>query len=142
MTAKLPHLTRLLKYRNEHVINRYRKEQQCSKAVANRTFTELLKYFWLAQKKNISQENIFVAIYPEMAHIDAMWHVFLLFTREYQAFCHKYFGEFFHHTPATSHPTIGLKKFKQHFSTFLNYTYDHLGEESVKFWFKDLLSKK
>jgi hypothetical protein len=32
--------------------------------------------------------------------VDEMWHEFILFTREYQAFCARAFGEFLHHTPA------------------------------------------
>ncbi len=32
--------------------------------------------------------------------VDEAWHEFLLFTREYQKFCHKAFGRYFHHHPA------------------------------------------
>ena len=31
--------------------------------------------------------------------VDVAWHEFILFTQEYQNFCHKGFGRFFHHTP-------------------------------------------
>ena len=31
---------------------------------------------------------------------DDLWHEFILYTREYDAFCRRAFGGFFHHTPA------------------------------------------
>jgi hypothetical protein len=34
--------------------------------------------------------------------VDQAWHEFILFTREYAAFCHRAFGEFIHHVPRTS----------------------------------------
>lgn len=32
--------------------------------------------------------------------VDDLWHEFILYTRNYDAFCQKAFGRFFHHTPA------------------------------------------
>ena len=32
--------------------------------------------------------------------VDDLWHEFILYTRNYQQFCDKAFGRFFHHTPA------------------------------------------
>lgn len=32
--------------------------------------------------------------------VDDLWHEFILFTRDYQAFCARAFGQFLHHTPA------------------------------------------
>jgi len=34
--------------------------------------------------------------------VDEVWHTFILFTREYAAFCREAFGEFIHHVPRTS----------------------------------------
>ena len=34
--------------------------------------------------------------------VDEVWHTFILFTREYAAFCQEAFGEFIHHVPRTS----------------------------------------
>src|SRR5215475_10657904 len=38
---------------------------------------------------------------------DDLWHEFILYTRDYDAFCRRAFGEFLHHTPAvvlSEHP--------------------------------------
>jgi hypothetical protein len=32
--------------------------------------------------------------------VDDLWHEFILYTKNYDAFCRKAFGRFFHHTPA------------------------------------------
>jgi len=34
--------------------------------------------------------------------VDVLWHEFIVFTQDYQAFCHKAFGEFLHHRPFSS----------------------------------------
>lgn len=34
--------------------------------------------------------------------VDEVWHAFILFTREYAAFCQNAFGTFIHHVPRTS----------------------------------------
>ncbi len=47
--------------------------------------------------------------------VDDLWHEFILYTREYQAFCEASFGRFFHHSPAVtlssaSDSASGLKR--------------------------------
>jgi uncharacterized low-complexity protein len=39
--------------------------------------------------------------------VDEVWHAFILFTREYAAFCQDVFGEFIHHVPRTSRTQAG-----------------------------------
>jgi hypothetical protein len=34
--------------------------------------------------------------------VDDLWHEFILYTRNYQAFCRRAFGRFLHHTPAVA----------------------------------------
>ncbi len=41
--------------------------------------------------------------------IDEAWHQFILFTRQYMEFCHKYFGRYMPHSPSNS-PTDGQEK--------------------------------
>ena len=38
--------------------------------------------------------------------VDEVWHAFILFTREYAAFCQEAFGMFIHHVPRTSRTPI------------------------------------
>jgi hypothetical protein len=47
--------------------------------------------------------------------VDDLWHEFILYTKNYETFCSKAFGEFMHHTPAASlgaekHSNAGLRR--------------------------------
>lgn len=38
--------------------------------------------------------------------VDQVWHQFILFTRQYHAFCREFLGEYFHHNPKTSYTPL------------------------------------
>lgn len=54
-----------------------------------------LRQFFLAY---LQSGRRFVAMPSQVA--DDLWHEFILYTRQYDRFCKKAFGGFFHHTPA------------------------------------------
>ncbi|PHV12009.1 glycine-rich domain-containing protein [Chitinimonas sp. BJB300] len=54
-----------------------------------------LRQFFLAYQKSGYQ---YVSMPSQVA--DDLWHEFILYTKNYQAFCKKAFGRFLHHTPA------------------------------------------
>jgi len=54
-----------------------------------------LRHFFLAY---LNSGRKFVAMPSQAA--DDMWHEFILYTREYERFCRRAFGGFFHHSPA------------------------------------------
>lgn len=54
-----------------------------------------LRHFFLA---HLHSGRRFVSM-PSQA-VDDLWHEFILYTRQYQAFCQQAFGRFMHHTPA------------------------------------------
>lgn len=60
-------------------------------------------YSWLLLEfKRFLAMNMFmksVGMYSAM--VDEIWHAALLFSREYQEFCHDLFGEMIHHSPHT-----------------------------------------
>jgi hypothetical protein len=41
--------------------------------------------------------------------VDEFWHTFILFTRDYAAFCERHFGYFLHHTPTDDTDEARLK---------------------------------
>ena len=100
-------LDKLLAYKNEKILDRYRKDHPNNKCGAEEALTELLKFFWLGEK--LKKDKMFspddknlkfvCSIHSEMKEIDDMWHTFLLFTRDYADFSKKYFGSYIHHTP-------------------------------------------
>jgi hypothetical protein len=56
-----------------------------------------LRQFFLAYHKGGYR---FVSMPSQVA--DDLWHEFILYTRNYQAFCERAFGRFLHHTPAVA----------------------------------------
>lgn len=54
-----------------------------------------LRQFFLAYLKSGCR---FVSMPSQLA--DDLWHEFILYTRNYDQFCHRAFGRFLHHTPA------------------------------------------
>lgn len=56
---------------------------------------QALRQFFLAYLKSGRQ---FVSMPSQLA--DELWHEFILYTKNYEAFCRKAFGRFLHHTPA------------------------------------------
>ncbi|MFO1305040.1 MAG: hypothetical protein U1F54_14995 [Burkholderiales bacterium] len=69
-----------------------------------------LRQFFLAYHKSGRK---FVSMPSQAA--DDLWHEFILYTRNYQAFCKQAFGGFLHHTPAVAlggnrHDNAGLRR--------------------------------
>jgi len=65
--------------------------------------THGLRQFFLAHLKSGRK---YVSMPSQVA--DDLWHEFILYTRNYQAFCGKAFGKFLHHTPAVALSSSGL----------------------------------
>lgn len=141
-------LDEILLYTNQPVINRFTKEYPEKKEKAQLLFKDLLRFFWSSQKHFIDQKNNpnneeldFVFIMDEeMKDIDLMWHVFLLYTKDYMDFCDNYFGEYVHHLPdiVPNMPQDPIR-FQKNLERFLSYCYDNLGAQTVKRWFAEIV---
>jgi hypothetical protein len=87
-----------------------------SKDEYEEAFRELKKYFVLC---HVSSDG--VGMISET--VDEVWHQFILFTREYHAFCTKYFGHYFHHRPNLASTPIEAES-RQRFLTLYG---EHFG---------------
>src|SRR5262249_52864847 len=113
---------------------------------AEAIFDDLVRFLWGTRRHEIDKKNSpaddrlnFVYIMDaEMREIDQMWHVFLLYTRDYKNFCETYFGEILHHQPdlVPYFETQGFS-FLPNLEKFLDYNYDLLGPETIQRWFAD-----
>jgi hypothetical protein len=61
-------------------------------ALVARGLRQFFVAYLMSKKKRVSMPSQVV---------DDLWHEFILYTREYDAFCQKAFGQFLHHSPAT-----------------------------------------
>lgn len=133
-------LTQILTYRNPDVICRFTDLIDVSEDEAETLFSETLKFLYLSQ-----QPGIFIP--DELLILDEMWHNFILFTREYDAFCQQHFGRFVHHQPASKAEKMTNKtalevdkdaarlEFNEKLEVMMSAVYDHLGEDTVIKWF-------
>lgn len=92
-----PSLARALAYRNQHVIDRFREQWAVSADAGAELFTETKRLLWV---KHISESRGHsFGIDPALRILDEMWHVFVLHTREYSAYCQRVYGRYLHHAP-------------------------------------------
>lgn len=80
--------------RHEAVIRRIARHRKVSKRGAHRRFVEMLKFLDVCAT---SEETV-----SPPPRVDHAWHEFILFTRDYAAYCEERFGFFIHHDPAES----------------------------------------
>lgn len=149
---QLPDLNQLLVYRNPLTLKRFKRNYPQFADDAEDLFVDVMKYLWLSRKHQLDlatsgltpELDFSCNMHKEMRVIDEMWHTFILITKDYAKFCHHYFGEFMHHEPEVGDETgddkeIDVDRFEQELTRFLSYTYDHLGEKTVKRWFADYI---
>jgi hypothetical protein len=84
----------VMEYSNPLFIARYGKTKSLSEEIALKHFTELKK-FLIVCFENDGQGRI-----TPSRKLDEVWHDFILFTKDYQEFCIKYFGKMIHHKPS------------------------------------------
>lgn len=142
-------LEEILNYKNPAVVRRFQKEYPDKASRAEDIFTDLMRFFWGTKKhvvdrtRNPSNEelNFFFIMDDDMREIDHMWHIFLLYTRDYADYCQKYFGEYLHHQPdlVPYFENQGFK-FETNLEKFLNYSYELFGEAVIRRWFSNSLA--
>jgi hypothetical protein len=133
-------LAHLLGYRHEGVVQRFARIHDVSRERAVAVFGETLKWLWLARRAREARPlGLVLSIHPEIRGIDEMWHVFLLFTRDYAALCNKHLGGFVHHDPAPDGPDDALDEaaFAAELGAFYGFVHDELGEATLRAWFED-----
>jgi len=148
-TIKNVSLKRLLEYENPEVVARFCKDLGVSKKFASTVFKDMLRYLYLDAKfQRAMQAKVsgrtrkrlpkVVLVTKQMLIIDEMWHSFVLYTKDYTAFSHKYFGIYIHHVPAPAlkqTPTFIAELDRDEMYTYLKFIQDELGEDVVERWF-------
>jgi hypothetical protein len=84
----------ILSYENDRMLARYSNDKGVSLEEARRGFQAFKEFMVVCAVKpgpKITSDPI-----------DSMWHTFLLFTKEYRAFCEEYLGRFINHEPFES----------------------------------------
>lgn len=144
----LKSLKATLAYKNDNVIYRFTDNFAIDKKEATLIFKDCLRWLWLCanaaydRKEGVKNVPPKLAIDDSLAIIDEMWHNFLCFTKDYEAFCIKYFGLFIHHSPTTKKfnqklrerikKDISVQKKRRELQ--YNYIIDKLGSDVLSVW--------
>lgn len=134
-------LNNMLSYQNDDVLSRFTDMFEVTGEEAYDIFQETKKFLFVCQV-----EGIFIP--DDLLILDEMWHNFILFTKEYQSFCNRYFNRYFHHLPASKkekeaqkyknihEPEQARIEYVQKLEHVISTVYDQLGEETVRKWFQ------
>ncbi|WP_244306519.1 hypothetical protein [Paraburkholderia lacunae] len=90
----------LARYQHEGVIGKFRDEWDVEEAEALDIFSEMKKFLFVSE--HAQKQCIEFEVDEPILMIDKMWHHFILFTNDYEKFCHRFFGKMLHHIPFCS----------------------------------------
>ncbi len=80
-------------YSNAEVVVRIAEKLSCDEAKAQAVFGQMKQYLVAAALAPAGTSK------APSKDVDVAWHEFILFTRDYAAFCRVHFGFFIHHVP-------------------------------------------
>jgi len=101
-------LKRALAYNHPGVVDRFVYEYRVDRKFAETVFKDLRRYLWLVyfvtelKEKDLPElrgHDFKVPMFKFMNVMDHFWHVFLLFSEDYENFCEQHFGMRIHHVP-------------------------------------------
>lgn len=125
----LPQLEDLLTYDNDKVVAHFcRLYPTVDINTAKQIFKDLLGWLWVSVYREMNGQ-ITQFITP-LNHLDNMWHVFILHTRDYFAFCNVYFSRYLHHEVESEDTQSEFSA--NHLRELLSFCYDQLGEAWLK----------
>ena len=104
-----------------------RQHPEYDAAKANQLFQDLLSWMWLTLERK--QRGRDTWMFGPLLVLDAMWHIFILHTRDYSNFCQTHFGAYFHHDVES--PEDAHEQSPEALEDFLMDCFTHLGEAWV-----------
>ncbi|WP_309396323.1 glycine-rich domain-containing protein [Cerasicoccus maritimus] len=93
----------------------------CDAPTATEALTEAIRFLALVAQS--------VTPLTPSHKVDLAWHEFILFTRDYHAFCQQHFGKYIHHTPGGGTD----QNHRQYHATLAAYQ-AAFGPPSIRFW--------
>ena len=123
-------IARVMNYPIPDVIQRCKKDHGYSDEDMQILEKELKRY--LVMSEVLEDNKSGTGMYSE--DVDNLWHSFILFTKDYAAFCDTCFGKFIHHVPGTGLMTV------KDFQAFVKNYANVFGEEVHAVWFLDSIA--
>ena len=134
LTTVVIAINAVMAYRHVQLVNRLRRKLKLSKEDAKLLFDDMKKFLYLAAL--LKQE-----LTPP-SQVDEAWHHFILYTKDYDKFCHRFLGRFIHHVPQLHGAVVDEKAVKEHRSVAVGKTIklyqEHFRDSPSKFWMIEL----
>ena len=146
---KVKPLDEVLAYKNDEVVHRFARDYKITLAESEEIFLETKRWLWLCASEMAAAPNSPVKRIPLLSEarvIDLMWHMFVIFTRDYTNFCHASFGFYLHHQPrlrgeseawekrVAEDPQAALAEHRARLREAYELIYDRLGHATLKKW--------
>lgn len=93
MKRSIASLETVMEYRHEGLVERLQEKIGLPENDARALFEDTKRFLYLC--------GAYRGRFAPPTLIDECWHHFILFTKEYDDFCFRYFGRFVHHAPKT-----------------------------------------
>lgn len=151
LKEKSVNLDKILAYSNQDVIYRFLKLYNVSRDEAEDLFIQTKKWIFacalndeLFRQKEI---DFYLVINDDLLILDAMWHNFILFTKDYRDFCQKYIGIFIDHTPMRKSEELNdqnqyntedyATELRNMYRKQYSFIHDLFGKDTLIKWHKD-----
>jgi len=138
-------LDEVMAYRNPTLVDGFHTLYDVTRAEAEELFEEICKWLWLCGQ-SIHERAPQIRVDNDLLMLDEMWHLFILFSDAYVAFCNRYFGFYIHHQPTTyeekkrfrerlhQQPSDLLSDMADEERSFYTYVYEKLGRDTLIKW--------
>ena len=91
--AKTVSLNAVMAYSNPGLVARLQRKLELTEEQATALFEDTKRFLYICGLASSGSG------FSPTPIIDEGWHNFILFTKDYYEFCHKFFGRFIHHVP-------------------------------------------
>lgn len=148
--TKIVPLERALAFDGADIVADFHARYRVSRDEAEALFEDVKKWVWACALAHVQGARVAMVIDDRLLVLDYMWHTFVLFTREYHAYCEAIGGPYIHHAPTTlaehhgareqalRDPDAFARKKLAERRRLYGFLYDHLGEDTVRRWFLEL----
>lgn len=105
MARPLPTLEQALAYENEDIPRRFLDDWVMELEDARLLFDDVKRWLFLGEQPDVVEATI----HGPLLILDEMWHNFVLFTKEYTAYCTDVYGRYLHHGPTTQREALQVE---------------------------------
>lgn len=134
-------------YKSDDVVQGFRRNYAVDTRTARRLFDDVKRWLWLFSIAPPRLRKTGFLIDTRLKILDEMWHNFILFTREYRAYCRALRVPYINHAPTTNRmrrvaarkraadPEAWQRAYERDQRRFYEFVFAHLGGATLRRWY-------